>query len=86
MRLLTAREINDLGYEIGNLSPFAFYGEENVCQYFYDKNILKTHTNTFIIGSGSAKFSYKLDRKKLLKLFDAYNYIAEDIETNYLQE
>lgn len=86
LRLLTAREINDLGYEIGNLSPFAFYGEENVCQYFYDKNILKTHTNTFIIGSGSAKFSYKLDRKKLLKLFDAYNYIAEDIETNYLQE
>lgn len=81
--LLTAREINHMGYEIGNLSPFALYGDEHVCKYFYDKNIFKTDADTFIIGSGSTKLSYKLDRKKLLRLFDAYGYTAADIETDY---
>ncbi|WP_303194169.1 hypothetical protein [Thomasclavelia spiroformis] len=83
LQLLTCKEINDLGYNIGNLNPFSKYGQ--TCKYFYDKNILKNETKYFIFGSGDPKFSYFVNQSQLKQLLDKYHFVKEEIITNYFE-
>lgn len=81
LQLLTSKEINGLGFEIGNMNPFEKYS--NTCKYYYDKNIFKNGAKNFIFGSGSPDSSYFVTLKQLKQLFIENNYIEADIITNY---
>lgn len=79
IRLLTSREINVLGFEIGNLSPFSFY--TNNCKFFYDNELFEGKSiNNFIFGSGIPNKSYLVNKMKFKELLKKYNY--EEVSVN----
>lgn len=84
LQLLTTKEINDLGYEIGNLSPFEKYSENIL--YYFDRNILMRGNENFVFGSGNTKCSYKVNRKELDNLLKAHNYQLVNVRTNFSVE
>lgn len=78
-RLLEISEINTLGIEYKNISPFleTISGIKLNCSY--DAELLQKKNKFFYIGDGSDDGGYEIKGSELLRLLNLYNYSSIDI-------
>lgn len=74
MRLLDISEINTLGLEYKNLSPFLISKGDIVLNSNYDMELKHQKNKYFYIGDGSNDGGYEIQAKELLPLLDLYGY------------
>lgn len=76
LRFLNISEINALGLEFKNISPFLVNDEKQVTlKLYYDNEISKRKDKFCYAGNGSSYLKgYKLSYEKLLKLLEQYKY------------
>lgn len=76
LRLLNIVEINALGLEFKNISPFLVNSEKRVTLRLYYDNVINNIKDKFCyVGNGSSYLrGYKLSYEKLLELLKEYGY------------
>lgn len=76
-RFLNIAEINLLGIEYRNISPFLIsYNEQIKFISNYDEDLEKSNKKFFYIGNGKNDRGYKVEKEKLLELLKEHSYRA----------
>lgn len=79
-RLLDIAEINTLGIEYRNISPFLKACSTKVrLRKYYDEELVKLKKSSFYIGDGSRNSGYKVEHEELMKLLKEYKYNSTKI-------
>lgn len=79
-RLLEISEINALGIEYKNISPFLKTISDIKLNCSYDAELLQKKNKLFYIGDGSNDGGHEIKGSELLKLLNLYNYSDINIQ------
>lgn len=76
-RLLSIYEINALGLEYRNISPFLTIEKGSIkLNLNYDVLIEEKNTDVYFVGNGSDDYCYSIKKDELLNLLEEYSYCA----------
>lgn len=79
LRLLEISEINKLGLEYKDISPFLEAQDNVELNFSYDRELKHNPNRYFYVGAGSNNQGYRIQGKKLIELLENYRYSASDI-------